>query len=240
MFQLAKKQLKTAILAGLFLGAVSFLVLIVSQKSFRSSTDMLIVQNQEGTADYYAMSRSVDYLSNILSQTIYSEKFLDETIATGKISAGLFSGDQAQKLKTWQKIISIKKNSTAGILSLEVFGDTAKQTKDISDGALDVLINKNSMFLGANQNLKIQILSGPIVEKNPSVFQIAITGLGGIIVGILLTFLIVFYREEFFRKEKMEEIVIRGSLSEESKIENYDYLSENSDYWKERIDKELL
>jgi len=230
MFQLAKKQLKTAILAGLFLGAVSFLVLIVSQKSFRSSTDMLIVQNQEGTADYYAMSRSVDYLSNILSQTIYSEKFLDETVATGKISAGLFSGDQAQKLKTWQKIISIKKNSTAGILSLEVFGDTVKQTKDISDGALDVLINKNSMFLGANQNLKIQILSGPIVEKNPSVEQIVLASLAGVVIGMILVFMFALYRSQI------------GNIKEENQIEMYpledeNYVSADSDYWKERLNQ---
>lgn len=237
MLNLAKKHLKTAILAGLFLGAVSFLVLIVSQKSFKSSTDILVVQNQEGTVDYYAMSRSADYLSNILSEAVYSEKFLDEIIATGKISANIFPFDPLEKRKAWQKVISIQKSSTTGILSVQIFGDSTRQAKDISDGVLDVLINKNAMFLGTNQNLKIQILSGPIVEKNPSVGQIVIAGLGGIIIGILLTFLIVFYREEFFKKE--EEIVMRGSLIEESSVENQDYLSENSDYWKERINKEL-
>ncbi|KKQ14647.1 MAG: hypothetical protein US30_C0001G0100 [Candidatus Moranbacteria bacterium GW2011_GWF2_36_839] len=219
MLKLAKKYLTTAILAGLFLGAISFLVLIVTQKSFRSNTDILIVQNQEGAVDYYAMSRSADYLSSILSESVYSEKFLDETIATGKISTNLFSGSQADKLKAWQKTINIKKNSTVGILSLEIFGNTERQTNDISNGVLDVLINKNSMFLGTNQNLKIQVLSGPIIEKNPSFFQIILASLGGFIVGMILIFMFGIYRSQI------------GNAKDES------YLSADSDYWKERLNQ---
>ncbi len=225
--KLAKKYLGTAILAGLFLGAISFLILIVTQKSFRSNTDILIVQNQEGVVDYYAMSRSADYLSNILSQTIHSEKFLDETIATGKISAGLFSNNQAQKLNTWQKTIGIKKNSTAGILSLEVFGDTARQAEDISSGVLDVLINKNSMFLGEKQNLKIQILSGPITEKNPSVSKIILASLAGFLIGMILVFMWAIYKIPNMNKK------------ENGTIEFYplEALDANSEYWKERLNK---
>ncbi|MFA6160290.1 MAG: hypothetical protein WC678_04380 [Parcubacteria group bacterium] len=219
MLKLAKKYLTTAILAGLFLGAVSFLILIVTQKSFRGNTDILIVQNQEGAVDYYAMSRSADYLSSILSESVYSEKFLDETVSTGKISTNLFSGSQADKLKTWQKTINIKKNSTVGILSLEIFGNTERQTNDISNGVLDVLINKNSMFLGTNQNLKIQVLSGPIIEKNPSFFQIILASFGGFLVGMILIFMFGIYRNQ------------TGNAKDES------YLSADSDYWKERLNR---
>ncbi|MDO9231780.1 MAG: hypothetical protein Q7U36_04890 [bacterium] len=224
--KLAKKYLGTAILAGLFLGAISFLILIVTQKSFRSNTDILIVQNQEGVVDYYAMSRSADYLSNILSQTIHSEKFLDETIATGKISAGLFSNDQAQKLNAWQKTISIKKNPTVGILTLEVFGDTERQANDISSGVLDVLINKNSTFLGANQNLKIQVLSGPITEKNPSVSKIILASFGGFLIGIILIFMWVIYRIPEIEAKRN-----KGTIE----FHPLETLDANSDYWKEKL-----
>ena len=54
LLKLAKKHLVSAILAGLFLGAVSFLILVVSQKSFKSNTDILVVQTQEANADYYS------------------------------------------------------------------------------------------------------------------------------------------------------------------------------------------
>jgi hypothetical protein len=87
-----------------------------------------------------------------------------------------------EKKKTWQKMINIQKSATTGILSVQVFGDTANQVKNVSDGVMDVLINKNSTFLGINQNLKIQVLSGPIVEKNPSFTQIILACLGGFLV----------------------------------------------------------
>jgi len=227
MLRLAKKYLATAILAGLFLGAISFLILIVTQKSFRSNTDILIVQNQEGTIDYYAMSRSADYLSSILSEAVYSEKFLDETIATGKFSGGIFSGSKMEKLKNWQKTISIKKNPTVGILTLEVFGDTERQANDISVGVLDVLINKNSTFLGANQNLKIQVLSGPITEKNPSVSKIILASLAGFLIGIILVFMWAIYKNPVKTETKEKE----------QEIEFYptEVLDANSDYWKEKL-----
>jgi len=228
MLRLAKKYLGTAILAGLFLGATSFLALIVTQKSFRGNTDILIVQNQEGATDYYAMSRSADYLSSILSESVYSEKFLEETIATGKISGGIFSGSKIEKLRTWQETISIKKNPTVGILTLEVFGDTERQANDISVGVLDVLINKNSTFLGANQNLKIQVLSGPITEKNPSVSKIIIASLGGFLIGIILVFMWAIYRIPMIEAKRESGAIEFNPL---------EALDANSDYWKERLNR---
>lgn len=132
-----------------------------------------------------------------------------------------------EKLKNWQKTISIKKNPTVGILTLEVFGDTERQTNDISVGVLDVLINKNSTFLGANQNLKIQILSGPITEKNPSVSKIILASLAGFLIGIILVFMWAIYKNPA-KTEKKEK---------EQEIEFYptEVLDANSDYWKEKL-----
>jgi capsular polysaccharide biosynthesis protein len=252
IYILAKKHLKTAILAGLLLGAVSFIFLIVSQKSFKASTDILVVQNQEGTVDYYAMSRSADYLTNILSQAVYSEKFLDETITTGKISANIFSSDPLEKRKAWQEIISIQKSATTGILSVQVFSDTARSAKDISDGVLEVLINKNAMFLGTNQNLKIQILSGPIVEKNPSIAQLILASLGGFLIGMILAFIFGIYRSqmetikqdnriEFYHNDKKNHAnqeIYPIEKADEEILSDENYMSADSDYWKERLNNE--
>ena len=247
--KLAKKYLGTAILAGLFLGAISFLILIITQKSFRSNTDILIVQNQEGAVDYYAMSRSADYLSSILSEAVYSEKFLDEAIASGKFSGGIFFGNQREKLKIWQETISIKKNPIAGILTLEIFGNTERQASDISAGVLDVLINKNSTFLGANQNLKIQILSGPITEKNPSVSKIILTSFTGFLVGMVLVFMWAIYGKSAKNEKKEQKIEFYPHIKNShrnfeanndsfgAEIYPLGALDANSDYWKEKLNK---
>lgn len=249
---LAKKSYKSALLFGFFLSAVSFLTLITFQKSFRSSTDLLIVQNQQGQTDYYTLSRSSDFLSKIVTESIYSEKFLNEVIAGGKVFSDFVSEDKSRRLKEWQKIVRVKKNSDAGILNVRIFGDTQAETIQISEGVLDVLINKNSLFLGQGQSLEMRILSGPIVEKNPSFSQIALASLGGFLLGIFLTMLFVIYREEFFGDDddflNKTRASFRNEFSPRSKEQyfkenlkiaeenNPDYLSEDSEYWKKRLE----
>ncbi len=227
MIKLAKNHLKTALLIGLLLGAVSFLVLVMTQKSFVAETDILIIQNQEGP---------VDYLGSIITKSIYSEKFLGEVISSGKISSGFLSGDKADRIKQWKKIISVKKNSNVGIVNLRIYGDTQKQASEISEGVLEVLINKNSMFLGKGQNLEICVLSGPIVEKNPSFLEIILASIGGFLVGMILVFMFAIYRNPFINIKERKEIELYPiEKANEEILSNNEYLSANSDYWKERL-----
>jgi capsular polysaccharide biosynthesis protein len=253
MLRLVNSHLKSAILAGMFLGAVSFLTLVATQKSFKSSLDLLVVQNQTGSADYYTMSRSADYLTNIITESVYSEKFLSEAFATGKISSSLLPRDNAERLKEWQKIVSVKKNSNVGILNVNIFADTQNQAAEISAAVADVLQNKNSLFLGQGQNLEIRILSGPIIEKNPSVSQIALASVGGMVTGTLLFLLFVIYREEFnqenYRQQYYENLnryengesreeENEATVVESNEEKNQDeYFSENGDFWKERLNQ---
>jgi len=250
MLKSAKNNLKTALLFGLFVGALSFLVLVMTQKNFRSSTDILMSQSQTGTTDYYALSQSANYLANILSQSIYSEKFLEEVSTTGKTSMAFLSGDTAERLKEWQRIVHIKNDSSVGILNIQIFGDTQIQTDQLSEAVLDVVVNKNSFFLGQDQNVNVRVLSGPIVEKNPSIAQIILSGIGGFIVGVFFFLLFMIYREEFSKQEEISEIRFATkkditpedelfpmeNLPQEPGISDEDYLAANSEYWKKKLE----
>jgi capsular polysaccharide biosynthesis protein len=260
IYKLLIRHTKTAILAGLFLGAISFLFLVTTQKNFRSSTDVLIVQNQEGPSDYYAMSRSADYLSNVLMESVGSEKFLSEVIASGKVSSDFIFGDKAERIRQWQKIIIVKKNSNVGIVNVKIFGNTQKQTAEISEGVLDVLINKSSMFLGRGQNLEVRVLSGPIIDKNPSLGQIIFTSAGGFLVGLILVFMWIIYREQMrilkgedieyfdnkirlypieeFKKKENNEIKEIHKVDEEI-LKSENYISADSEFWRKRLNNEL-
>ncbi|MFA7319483.1 MAG: hypothetical protein WC022_02695 [Parcubacteria group bacterium] len=255
MLKLAKNHLKTALLFGLFVGALSFFILVMTQKNFSSNTDILMSQSQSGATDYYALSQSTNYLTNILSQSIYSEKFIEEVEATGKISNNFLTGDSAQRLKEWKRIVHVKNNSSVGIMNVQVFGDTQAGTYQLSQSILDVLINRNSFFLGQDQNVNVRVLSGPIVEKNPSFVQIMLSGIGGFAVGVFFFLLVVIYRAEFFKKEEavgikfttekedmtddeilpFENLPIE-SISRRTDVSDEDYLAANSDYWKNKLE----
>lgn len=196
MLELAKKSLIPVLLAGVFLGVLSFFLLVITQKNSRATTDLLVVQNNGNVSDYYTMSKSVDYLNGVLIESVYSEKFLAEMKNTDSASVDFLPIDKADRLKVWQKTVNIKKKASAGIIAVEVFGDSSKQTTKISNALIDVLTNKYSLFLGQGQNIEIKVLSGPIAEKNPTISQIILVSIGGFIVGVLLNCLWIFYREE--------------------------------------------
>lgn len=197
VLRLAKKEWGMIVLVGLLAGALSFVALVGTQKSFRANSDLLVVQNQNGFSDYYALSKSADYLAGVLIESIYSEKFLEEVNATGIISTNFLPVDKLERLKEWNRIVRVSKNSNTGMLSIEVFGDTQNQVLEISNAILNVLTNKSFLFLGKGQDIEIRILSGPLYEKNPSIANIILAGGGGFVIGVLLMLMWIFYKVEF-------------------------------------------
>jgi len=194
---LAKNKVKTMILTGLFLGALSFLFLVVSQKNFKISSDFLVVQNQAGFSDYYALSKTADYLSGVLMESIYTEKFLEEIDQTGIISTEAFlPKDKIKRLEAWSKMIKISKNPNLGMVHIEILNNNQKQGMDIANAVLNVITTKHYTFLGRGQYVDVRILNGPIWEKNPSIENVIIVVIGGIIIGMILSFIWLYYKEE--------------------------------------------
>jgi len=231
MLKLAKKRLGTMIVVGFLLGAISFFGLIVTQKPYRASSDLLVVQNQNGFSDYYALSKSADYLAGVLVESIYSEKFLEEMDGTKTVSMDFLSQDKVARLKEWNKIIKINKNSNVGILNIEVFGNSQKQVMDISHAVLTVLTTKSFLFLGQGQDIDMRILSGPLFEKNPSVTNLVLAGVGGFAVGILLMLLWTFLQVEFGAYRNIQPFHnLHRNLSPEEETEK-----NAMEYWNQRM-----
>ena len=220
---LAKKRLGSLILGALLTAALSFLFLVISQKSFRSDMDLLVVQNQQGFSDYYALSKSADYLTSVLTESIYSEKFIDELENTGLNVNAFLPQDKSKRLKTWAKTVNISRNPSLGMIHVKVFGDTQKQTLDISNAMVNVITTKYFSFLGRGQDLDVRLLSGPIVEKNPSLTDIILASVLGIMAGLIVTFIGVYFLE--LRKEKAVNRYFQR-LSEEQRRKN----QEKEDY----------
>lgn len=197
---LIRGKITGIIILGLFVAALSFLALVAKEKNFKVTTDYLIVQNQTQNEDFYTLSKSAEYTGRILNEGIYSELFIDEVIKTEKVNAEFLPFDKKEKMKEWGKTVQVNRNPELGILSIEVFNDSQKQSLAISNAIGDVLMNKNNLFLGEGQNIGVKILSGPIVEKNPTFENISATMAGGFVLGIMLGILWVVYKENKRRK----------------------------------------
>lgn len=182
------------ILAGALTAALSFLFLVLTQKNFKASTDYLIVQNQNNNQDFYTLSKSAEYLGNILSEAVYSERFVNEVADTGKISASFLPTDKKDRLEEWAKTVKVKRNLSLGLITVTAYSNNQVQLQNLSDAIEEVFTTKNYLFRGTGQDLDVRVLTGPILEKNPSLLDIALVMVGGFFIGAFLVFILSFYK----------------------------------------------
>lgn len=204
---LLRRKRGIVVLFGFLVAALSFLFLILKEKNFKVSSDYLIVQNQSSTQDFYSLSKSAEYAGKILNEGIYSELFVNEIAKTGKVNSEFLPFDKKEKLKQWSKMVQVSRNPDLGIISVEVFDNNQQTALAVSQAVTQVLTTESSLFCGDGQNISVKTLSGPIVEKNPSIGNILAVSIGGFLLGTMLATLWILIKEDRRKKE-----VFSGSL----------------------------
>ena len=198
---LIKKKIVLIILFGIFISALSFFILVAREKSFKVSTDYLVVQNQTATQDFYTLSKSAQYIGKILNEGIYSELFISEVAKTGKVSPEFLPYDKKEKLKLWSNTVSVNLNPDLGVIDVQVFDNDQKRSLAISQAIVEVLTTKSNLFYGEGQNIGVKVLSGPVLEKNPSLANIAAVSVGGFALGIMIALLWIILKDDQRKRE---------------------------------------
>lgn len=178
---------------GVLVAALSFLFLVVSQKNFKVGTEFLIVQNQSGAQDFYSLSKSAEYIGKILNEAVYSELFIDEVVKTEKVNSEFLPFNKKDRMDDWKKIVKVNNNPQLGILEVDTFGNDQKETLAISEAISQVLTTKNNLFRGEGQNIDVRILSGPILENNPSFSDITLVMIAGFLAGVVMSIFWIIY-----------------------------------------------
>lgn len=225
-----KEKWISILLFGAMVGALSFFLLVFSQKNYRTSLDLLITQNQNGYNDYYALSKSADYLSSIVIEAVYSERFLEEMGASGVNTTLFLPENKVERLKVWKKTIQVSKNANLGIVNIMIYSNSQAQSQEIADSVVDVLTNKYFIFLGKGQDLDIRLLNGPLTEKNPSLSEILAVIGGGIVLGIIIFIFTGLLLGERKKPTKLFFHENLGIISEEEMAHK-----ESLDYWSKNI-----
>lgn len=202
LFGAIRRRWGTMLLVGLFAGASSFFALTLFSKSFKATTDFLVVQNGSETQDFYSMLKSSEYLGKVLSESVYSEKFIGAVIETGGVNDGFIPAGGKDRLKAWSKMVSVKSNPDAGILHVIVYSNNDRDALRISQAIGKVLVERNALFRsGAENSVEIRTLSGPIVESNPGVETMAVATGAGVLFGISFMLLVLFWKTGGFDVE---------------------------------------
>lgn len=195
LWALIKGKIGIILLGSVFVAALSFAFLMVSQKKYKVETSYLIVQNQSASQDFYTLSKSAEYLGKILSEAVYSELFIDEVVKTQKVRTEFLPFERSEKLRYWSKLVMVSRNAEVGIFTVDVYSDNQKDALNISQAIADVLTTKNSLFRGDNQNVEVKVLSGPIWRSNPSFSNTVLSVIGGFILGLFLMIMKIYYKQ---------------------------------------------
>lgn len=202
LWRIMRKKAGAMLLGGFFVAALSFAFLVVSQANFQANTQYLIVQDQKnGPQDFFSLSKSVEYTGKVMSEAIYSQLFVDEVVKTGKVDEEFLPFNQKDRLEAWAKMVRVQRDPQLGIISVTVYHDEQNQALRISEAVAQVFNEKNYLFRGSGQDIDIRVISGPILEQNPTLEAIAVAVAGGLLLGMLLVLVRNFYREERYESE---------------------------------------
>lgn len=203
---IVKEKYKVIVLSAFVAAAFSFLGLISSSRSFRVGVDYLIIQKQASFQDFYSLAKSSEYLGKVLSESVYSDRFLDEVIQTGKVSSNMLPLDKKDRLDAWRKMVSVNKtNLEVGLIHVDVLDNDQRTALRTSQAIAQVLAEKNVLFRGGDeQNAEVRVFSGPTTSANPSGKEIALVIILGCIAGAALNVLWIFVKQA---KDAMKPLI---------------------------------
>lgn len=187
IFRLLGDKKGTLLLSGIFVAAISFFAVTLLAPRLKVSTDFMVVQTNTQSQDFYSLFKSSEYLGKVLSESIWSERFINAALETGKMSKESLPLDKSERLKAWRNMVSVEKNIELGMLTVTVKGDTERETGKVMQAIADVLITRNMEFRGGDEKaIEIRILSGPITERNPTPKELILIGVVGFLAGVSL------------------------------------------------------
>ena len=188
LFVLLRSKIGTLIIWGLLFGALGFFGLIMTERPFQTKMDFLVVQTNATNQDFYTQFKSSEYLGKVLGEALYSERFVDALVETGKVNKEFLPFDKGRRLIAWKKMVAVENNLELGILSVTVKGDRERDIARVMDGIAIVLTEKNTLFRGGDEkSVEIRILSGPILSENPDFSKMLKVTFAAFLAGVFLS-----------------------------------------------------
>lgn len=182
---LVKKNMGRLFMAGFLIAVIIVGLFIWNTKKFESTTDFLIVQSGVQERDLYSLSKSAEYIGNVLSDAIYSDLFIDEAIKLNRFDNRQFLPDPMTRLDEWKKVVSVRRNFQSSIITIQVKGNDGLQILSVSKAIAQVMAEKNQLFrAGGASELQVKVISGPRIERRPSLTQVV--AVAGFIAGVLI------------------------------------------------------
>lgn len=164
---------------------VSAAITFLQPLRYSATSRLLVVQNYGISTDAYNVSRSNQFLSNLLAQVVYSDSFYDQVMASGyNLSKNIFFSDVNKRKKQWQNSVYTRAIADTGMIVLKTYHQD-KRTADLLNQAVAyTLMTKNSQYHGLGDNVKVKIIDNSTLSDWPVKPNVILNLLLGLIAGL--------------------------------------------------------
>ncbi|MDP1845823.1 MAG: hypothetical protein Q8L09_03680 [Candidatus Moranbacteria bacterium] len=189
------------LLAGLLLAAISFWGIMLLSPRYQSNFDVLVIQNQESFVDSYTLAKSTEHFSKLLSESVYTETFLNKVIEGDPELSKILPIEREDRMKAWGKMVQTSINAELGMIHLKVLSNDKGQVERLSKTVASVLAENNNLFISENQKIEVRMINAPLIKNNPGMNMLSFTVVASFLIGVLLVFIASFYKN-FIDQEK--------------------------------------
>jgi capsular polysaccharide biosynthesis protein len=170
-FNLIKRKKQTIMSVVLVFLVVAMIISFAQPLKYSSESRLLVVQNFPEETDPYAISKSNEYLTSILSKVISSNLFYEDIMDSGfLINRDYFSKNKniKKEMKNWRKTVYAKPISDSGIIDIKVYHQNKEQLVQIANAINFILKSKHNLYHGAGNSITIKIIDKPIISTWPT------------------------------------------------------------------------
>jgi len=168
VYNLFKSGKKAILLSMLIFVLLVIGVIVVQPLKFGSKSRLLIVQNANSGNDPYAVAKSNDYISSVLSNVVASNSFFNEVLSSGyNIDQKYFSSDIKKQMEKWQKTVEPIALSDAGIIEINVYHPDKTQAEQISLAINYTLKVKSAEYLSMGDKIDLKVIDQPTLSNWP-------------------------------------------------------------------------
>ncbi|KKR20199.1 MAG: hypothetical protein UT48_C0020G0002 [Parcubacteria group bacterium GW2011_GWE2_39_37] len=157
----------------IFLSVLIFVLIAIAITAFQplkfgARSRLLIVQNANSGNDPYAVAKSNDYISSVLSNVVVSNSFYNEVLSSGyNIDQKYFTGDTKKQMEKWKKTVEPIALSDAGIIQINVYHPDKIQAEQISLAVNYSLKVKSEDYLSMGNKIDLKVIDQPTLSDWP-------------------------------------------------------------------------
>jgi capsular polysaccharide biosynthesis protein len=163
-----KNKLIVFLIIFLFLLVAIFLTAL-QKKEYSSTSQVLIIQEQENKMDAYLASKSSESLAKNLRKAILTSYFRNKVLKDlTDLDLDIFSKSEKNKRKEWLKTVNVKIIPNTSILEIKSYNNSAFQSEKILNKILNTLLENHQLYHGGGDDIRLEIINNPLTSNHPT------------------------------------------------------------------------